>query len=241
MLDFASKTHIGSRICNEDCTSVFTMGELDVFLLCDGLGGYGNGDIASKMACDVFKESFCTAKGTIDERVTIAMNNCEEIILRMRKPEGGKKSISTTLCGLVLDDNEPYCVHCGDSRVYRFVNGKYVWRTEDHSLPQMLVMLGDIEPDKIRHHSDRNKLLAAIGQDKESFNYTFEKLVPNDGDMEAFLLCSDGLWELITGDEMAKELNLAFSAEHWLERIFTIVVNRGGIDMDNSTAIAVIR
>ena len=114
-----------------------------------------------------------------------------------------------------------------------------VSRTLDHSVPQMLVLGGQIKESEIRHHKDRNRVLRVLGTPWEGEAYSLADPIEKTGD-QAFILCSDGFWELITEKEMEKTLKQSYSVAQWLEKMEKIVQKHGeGKDMDNYSAICV--
>ena len=129
--------------------------------------------------------------------------------------------------------------HIGDTRVYRFQAGKMVSRTFDHSVPQMLVYSGEIKESQIRFHEDRNRLLKVIGAPWNKPQYEISEASALT-DREAFLMCTDGFWEWITEDEMARFLAAARTPAEWLDAMQQHVLRSGrGNNMDNYSAIAV--
>ena len=141
--------------------------------------------------------------------------------------------------GNVDIDDCTYIGYVGDSRGYVFRRNKVRTRTLDHSIPQMLALSGEIKESEIRHHPDRNILLRVIGIDWEEPMYALLPRVPLSK-CQAFLLCSDGFWELIEEKTMCELLKKAGSVEEWLDSMVRVVRENGaGTDMDNNSAVAV--
>ena len=112
-------------------------------------------------------------------------------------------------------------------------------RTLDHSIPQMLVMSGEITESEIRNHPDRNILLRVMGAEWDGPAYELLKPVPLRK-CQAMLLCSDGFWELIDEACMCDCLKKSNSVEEWMAYMSEIVkINGKDKDMDNYTAVAV--
>ena len=117
--------------------------------------------------------------------------------------------------------------------------GKYILRTLDHSVPQMMVSRGDLREKDIRKHEDRNRLLRVMGAEWDSPKYQMTGPVPVTRHT-SFLLCSDGFWELIDEKMMCRTLKKAKNAREWLGAMEQIVLENGrGTNMDNYSAIAV--
>ena len=147
--------------------------------------------------------------------------------------------MKTTLVALDICRDQIKWAHIGDSRLYYFQNCKLVERTLDHSVPQMLVLARKLKEKKIRGHEDRNKLLRVIGSPWETKKYDCSEIINKNG-FQAFLLCSDGFWELIDEKAMTKTLKKSNSVDEWLDAMVEIVRQNGKCtDMDNNSAIAV--
>ena len=150
-----------------------------------------------------------------------------------------KREMKTTAVLLLLEDQHFRYAFIGDSRLYHFRKNKVIKRSIDHSVPQMLVLAGEIKEKNIRHHPDRNKLLRVMGTEWETPRYE----VSDFGDVksgDAFLLCSDGFWENIVEKDMCKLLKKTKSAEEWLTLMINKVnLNAEKTNMDNNSAIAI--
>lgn len=228
----------GSRPLNEDCVGMHQSRHSYGFFLADGLGGHGKGDIASKIAVEQAIMQFEVEHGSRDALKVIFEAGQAEILERQRK-EGSNLGMKTTLTALLVDEAQICWGHIGDSRIYYFQNNRLVCRTMDHSVPQMLVAAGEIRESQIRHHPDRNRLLRVMGIEWERVAYQLGVPVSRR-DRQAFLLCSDGFWELVEEKEMTALLKRASSVEQWLEDMEQLVKKHGaGTNMDNYSAIAV--
>lgn len=244
MTDHYCISSTGGRTMNEDCAITFVSGGVRGFVVCDGVGGCRHGDIASRTVCEEFRRAFLAPEGGIDDRIEAGMTAAENALRALQQQAGDSKAYKSTIAALLLAGEDVYIVHVGDSRVYHFADGEYIWRTADHSLAQMMVMTGDIEPDAIRECEDRNVLLHAVGAASDTFRYqkTVRKLRGERYD--AFVVCTDGFWQYVPGERMAAflgygKLNIPeFDARVWMELMASGVENSEG---DNYTAIAVIQ
>ena len=231
-----SKT--GSRPVNEDCAGMHQMGETYGFFLADGLGGHGKGDVASKTAIEQAMIQF--EQGSCSEDTLRNIYEAGQAgVLEQQRIAGNMQGMKTTMTAVLLDQKSVRWAHIGDSRIYYFNNCKLVSRTMDHSVPQMLVAAGEIKEKEIRHHPDRNRLLRVMGVDEESLRYQLSEPIARKG-RQAFLLCSDGFWELIEEKEMTTLLKKSRSVEQWVDEMEILVRRHGyGTNMDNYSAVAV--
>ncbi|MGN0435812.1 MAG: PP2C family protein-serine/threonine phosphatase [Wujia sp.] len=237
MVSYKVYTNIGNREVNEDSVGVHVKDEEYCFVLADGLGGHGKGECASAMAVEtvinLFVEEYC------DVFLDNAFSLTQDKILKTQKQEPELSDMKTTMVVFVVDKNEMKWGHIGDSRLYQFTKKKMVVRTKDHSVPQMLVNMGEIKEKDIRGHEDRNRLLRVIGAPWTSNSYEVTETQGLNG-FNAFLLCSDGFWENIEEKKMLSYLKKANSVDEWLDLMIEEVNQNGrNHDMDNNSAIAV--
>ena len=236
MIQFSAISRSGSRPENEDSIGMARKGECFCFALADGLGGHGCGEVASKIAVETAKEEFAGEKEHLLERI---FEKAQENILRQQQENRRLADMKTTMVALSIGEKEVRWGHIGDSRLYFFQNGRIAERTLDHSVPQMLVSIGEIKEKQIRSHPDRNRLLRVLGAETEELRYQLAQKHPRERGV-AFLLCSDGFWELILEKKMESTLKKADTPAAWLEAMEKIVEKNGrNKDMDNYSAIAV--
>lgn len=231
-------TNPGGREVNEDYVKICGRGGAMCFVLCDGLGGHGKGELASQFVAESLCRSFEQAADS-DSFFASAFDTAQEGLIAEQKRIGAVFEMKTTAVALVIDGERWRYAFIGDSRLYHFRKCKPVFRTLDHSVPQMLVLAGDIKEKQIRCHPDRNRLLRVMGVEWDSPRYEcggWQELRSGD----AFLLCSDGFWEPIVEKEMSKLLKHSLNAEEWLGAMAETVLRNGeSTDMDNNSAIAV--
>ena len=228
----------GGRPVNEDSVGVFCNGENRCYILCDGLGGHGMGEIASGLAISVFENQFRKA-ADMAHFLGRTFTAAQDILMAEQKARNAQQKMKTTGVAVVTDDRNAYVGHVGDSRCYVFYKNKVKARTLDHSIPQMLVLSGEIKESQIRNHPERNTLLRVMGVEWEEAMYELMPPIPLKK-CQAFLLCSDGFWELIEEETMCDQLKRAGSVEEWLSSMVKIVQENGrDRNMDNYSAIAV--
>lgn len=224
----------GGRDINEDYLDVSIMPERLAFILCDGLGGHGNGDIASQFVTETLKNSLEKSEGLENSILT-----AQKGLLQLQRENNVVNSMKTTLTCLTLEKDTAKFGYVGDSRIYCFDKGKYRLRSQDHSVPQMLAARGLIQETEIRFHEDRSKLLRVMGTEWDAPKYQIVDNIPLSSHL-SFLLCSDGFWELIDEKQMVKTLKKSESPQQWLEYMEAIILQNGqNTEMDNYSAIAV--
>ena len=237
-MEYCSVSKLGQREINEDCVGVAYSSRYTVFAIADGLGGDGKGDIASKIAVREFTEDLeDNSTNTLSEKMELAFQNAQQAILKEQERQNAGSQMKTTLAAVIMDEQSALCGHIGDTRIYVFHRNKIKRQTNDHSVPQMLVLSREIKEKEIRNHPDRNKLLRVLGVRGPVKYDVFEVETKK---IQSILLCSDGFWEYILEKEMCALLKKSHSAQEWLNQMCDIVEQRGaGNDMDNYSAIAV--
>lgn len=199
-------TDIGcKRSVNQDYyfASTDPIGQLpNLFLVADGMGGHNAGDFASRfitehLVQEIKEDKECNPIKVIHKAVD-QVNR--ELILEAEANEE-LKGMGTTLVLTTVIDDYMYVANVGDSRLY--VIGEEIRQiTQDHSLVQEMVRLGEINQEQARNHPDKNIITRAIGAYTDVLIDFFDmKLEQND----IVLLCSDGLTNMVT-DEYIREI-----------------------------------
>lgn len=236
MITHAFLTKAGNRKNNEDAIGIFKnqYGQI-CCVLCDGLGGCGNGKVAANQVVDEVKKQFennLLSKHFIDQ---VLLNSQEKLLVQQRKENSDMK---TTIVLVTIDKTEINWTHIGDSRFYYFKDGIFQMHTLDHSITQILVTLNEITESQIRHHPDRNKLVYVLGEKWDYIPYKIQKRQRSH--KQAILLCSDGFWELIEERKMEECLKHADDVKDWLTKMENIIINKGkNQEMDNYSAIGI--
>lgn len=239
MIDYDLITSKGERGVNEDSVRIIDKGDMKVFVLADGLGGQGHGDVASAAAVSAVEKY--ARENDFDDNF---LNNCFVIAnegVMDAQLDKDYFDMRTTLVILVIVGEKAYCGHVGDSRLYIFKNNKYVYRTPDHSVTQALKNMGEIKEEEIRFHPDRNRLLKALGSPLEEGDVLFDNDASDvDVKNKDFLLSSDGFWEWIVEKDMQKCLLKYNDAHICLKNMSNIALKNGFSNgMDNLSAVLV--
>lgn len=241
MIEYASISEIGEKEHNEDSVRVFINQPLSTygFVLADGLGGHGNGDIASNFVVDCVGAAIENTDAFDGVFIDECFDTAQEMLME-EKVAKGLNSIKTTMVLLLITDKIARWGHIGDSRLYHFRDYKQRSRTVDHSVPQMLAIKGQIKEREIRHHPDRNMLLRAMGADWDAPQYEISQRGKHIVAGDSFLLCSDGFWEWIEEKTIIKILKKDLAAFDALqEMVAEVKANGAGKGMDNYSAILV--
>ncbi len=225
----------GGRSYNEDCARFEVSGSVMVCAVADGLGGHGGGDIASRVVVDTLVDGFMQKPELQTKHIRQLFEKANQQVISKQTASLKMKS---TVVALFCNQGSMIGGHMGDSRLYRFTGGRRTFQTEDHSVSQMAVISGEIPPEKIRFHEDRNKVLRALGNDLTIKPDIWES-EGRPGVFEAFLLCTDGFWEHVLEDEMEIDLAKSNTPDEWIKYMVERLSKRVSGKNDNFTALAV--
>ncbi len=239
IFDTAVMSKQGGRRYNEDCCDYVMLPQAACWVLADGLGGHRGGAIASQAAVAEVLREFKEMPGCSAELLQKYIIAAQHKLLAMQQADETIASMRTTMVVVLTDYRSVIWGHIGDSRLYYFRSGQLQFQTKDHSVPQMLVDMGKISLPEIRNHEDRNRLIRALGQNKElRLTILEDSQAVHVGD--AMLLCSDGFWELVQEEDMVKVLADTVSPAKWLNALEQVLLEHAKGEFDNYSAIAII-
>lgn len=235
----ASLTHPGGRSSNQDAHAFHVAEEgVSMWVVCDGVGGHRNGDVAARLAVDALISAGKSTEALRPESISRAFDAAQTAILA-QADQAESSGMRTTAVLAMSDGTTLLFGHLGDSRGYLIRDSKVIHLTQDHSVVMALLAAGQLTPAELRSHPDRNKITKALGKG-EAVNPTIspEPIALEPGD--AILLCSDGVWEHVTDLEIVFDLCKSADAEDWVRLLFQRVMVRASATHDNLTAIAVL-
>jgi serine/threonine protein phosphatase PrpC len=208
------------------------------WVVADGLGGHRGGEIAAKTAVEVILKSFRKNPECSVEAINQHLNAAQAEIVRLQQENLRLKRMRTTVVMMVSDFKHVLWAHVGDSRLYRLQDGVIDFQTKDHSLPQAMASEGEISPDQIRTHRERNVLLRTMGQ-SEIFRPQVNKEKQLITERNAFLLCTDGFWQHVLEAEMEMDYAKTKTPGKWLRKMEKRLLGKEKRDFDNYTAMAI--
>lgn len=236
----ASLSQPGGRGYNEDASAVWLGERAGCWVVCDGAGGHGGGDVASKVAVAVIAQR-CNECGTPDiEMVAELLQDANEAVIERQYESAELRNMRSTAVMLLVDRvrGTAFWGHVGDSRLYCIRDRRILHQTRDHSVVQSLVDAGYADTDALRTHPQRSVLLSALGtEDDFEASFAAHPLTLQHGDV--FLLCTDGWWEFVHEEEMLGLLAEAGSPKRWLDLMEAELLANARPGHDNYTAVAV--
>ena len=227
-----SVTDIGrQRQLNQDYvfTSEVPMGPLsNLFVVADGMGGHKAGEYASKCAVETIVEDINTYQDIgIIKSLTMAIQHANAKIRQVANSDINYQGMGTTLVTATYSDDTLYVGNVGDSRLYVIGDGiRQI--TTDHSLVEEMIRMGGLDREKARTHPDKNIITRAIGVVEVVDVDFFEVEDLKEGDI--ILMCSDGLSNMLTDNEIVEIVNARGTLEEKADNLVAAANRNGGKD-----------
>ena len=229
----------GGRKINEDASRyLMPSAERGCWVVADGLGGHGGGDVASKIVADTIVDAYRYKPEFSSAHLRKMLEFAQYALLSRQQDDYRLSAMRSTVVVLLLEETKAWWAHMGDTRLYHLANNRVVHRTKDHSVSQAMVDAGDIAYKDIPHHEDRNRLTRSLGNDGQVRSTIPGQPVPV-GAGDAILLCTDGFWEFVTDGEMEATFAKAETPEAWLAAMESILLRNAPPTHDNYTASAI--
>lgn len=240
MIDFAVYSNPGGREVNEDYISVFADDGRFCFVIADGLGGEGSGDMASRFVCNHTVAIAEKAESFGSDFLDHCFQRIQTNLLRAKEELFITQGMTSTLSILTIEDEKASWGHIGDSRIYCFDAEGMVSVTPDHSLAQFMIDSGMSDVTDARLHPDRSTLMAAMGMNTNDDAYEIDTIGDQLVSARSFLMCTDGFWQYVKEDDMVSILAAEPSAEKALSNMVKLAEERAeGEDRDNISAVLV--
>lgn len=239
-IDFATLSRCGAREYNEDACGYWTSAAGACFVVSDGAGGHGGGDVASETAVKTFLAGFSESPSLKKEAVEELLKKANTAVRYGQTLSDGLEKMSATVAGLFLnsDATKAQWVHLGDTRIYLIRRHNCQQLTKDHSLLQRFIDSGVMSAQVASKKVSRSVLYAALGTGEQiNTDALIEPFAVLEGD--AFLICSDGFWEAVSTSTLLGSLSAASCAEEWLLRLEQELLAHRTPGQDNYSALAV--
>jgi len=223
-----------ARSNNED--SVATDDGVYLAVLADGMGGYNAGEVASNMATSFIRTelgrwlreaSSQASDAEVRRAMDICVDNANRAIFNAANSNPQYAGMGTTLVVAVFRDNRVLLGHVGDSRCYRLRQGQLQQITRDHSLLQEQIDAGLITPEQAAFSANKNLVTRAVGVEDTVLLETHQHDVQT-GDL--FLMCSDGLSDMLDDEGISQVLKAHDSLETGTRALIDAANDAGGKD-----------
>ena len=217
------RTHQGLvRTSNQDSLLV----DESVYGVADGMGGHNGGDTATRVAGQAIKNALRGKKPEV-RALEVSIEAANRRIHDMAKHDAALSGMGTTATFLWESEKEVFVCHVGDSRAYLLRDGKLQQMTDDHSVVAELLRHNVITPDMARTHPYRNVITRAVGVDP-----TVTPDIFSHGKVEGdvWLVCSDGLYNMVEDDVIAQVLTETETEEQAADRLLELALDKGATD-----------
>ena len=227
------------RSQNQDAYQAGLIGSdsLGLAVVCDGMGGALAGNVASSMALDRFWEEVaeqCAAglPDSPEEVLRGALDAANEAVYHRSCQDPSCQGMGTTLVAALTDGRRAWVLNVGDSRCYQADQDSIRQISQDHSLVELLVSRGEITPEQARTHPRKNLITRALGVERRITPDVFTIDCPAESYL---LLCSDGLSNQVTSQEILYEIIHNGPPDTCCKRLLEIALKRDA--PDNVTAV----
>jgi PPM family protein phosphatase len=174
-----------------------------LFIVCDGVGGSDNGEIASRLIAEFIARRVkgFDSRQMSEELINQLLIEARVALMEFAQKNGLNEEMATTFSIIILYPDNAFIAWCGDTRVYHVRDGRIQFKTQDHSLVNTLVKEGEITEEEARQHPQKNIILRAIRADGSPIDaeaHWIQDIQPDD----FFLLCTDGILENVSDGDI---------------------------------------
>jgi serine/threonine protein phosphatase PrpC len=236
-IEVASLTDVGlQRSNNEDCCLYWEPDNNEEFrrkgrlaVVADGMGGYEGGQEASRLAVESVRHVYDSSSGNDPQKVLVdALGSAHRNIQRYAEEHPQFQGMGTTCTALSILGRQLCFAHVGDSRLYLVREAAASRLTRDHSYVGRLVESGIVRSEDAESHPQRHILTAALGSGREvEPDFPERPVILQEGD--TLVLCTDGLWSLVSEQELGVAVKGHAPAKSCLALV-KMALERGGPD-----------
>ena len=220
------------RSHNEDSVTIINNDKSEfVLAIADGMGGHKAGEVASKIAIDHIRDSFYKldtigSKDDAIEWLRLIVKEINNKIFEYAKEHPESKGLGTTLVIAVKTNDYILYGNIGDSSGYVIKNNTLHKVTKDHTYVEVLINNGRLTEESAKHHPGKNLLTRALGANNPIEIDIFDV----DTSVKGLFLCSDGVTNMLTEEQIEKILNSDLEVEEAVIKLIRKANSRGGTD-----------
>ena len=239
-LSYYGKTDSGRcRENNEDAYLLEQKGRYVIATVADGIGGYDGGEVASYLACKCISDYLWNTPeknfgADVLKQAVIYANNA--VVSQQQNPRLCNMGCALTAVLFDMEQHLACMCHVGDTRLYKYKDGMLEKLSKDHSLVGLQEDAGLLSEKDAMSHPQRNIITRFIGNSRLDWNtnYMMDLIFPIETDTQ-YLICSDGLYDMIASNEITEILLQEVSLQQKVETLINRANLAGG--KDNITAI----
>lgn len=206
-----------------------------LFVVADGMGGHANGQLASRLAVETvvsimlpYLQHEHVEASHLGNMLSKAVENANTVICSRNQGLSDQlDQMGTTVTAAVTFGAHAFIINVGDSRTYLYRPGVGLLQvTRDHSYVADAVADGQLDPEAVYTHPQRNRIYRCLGLDSFGVDVFYQQL----GDGDILLLCSDGMWEMTRDEELERILSTNLSSEEMVQHLIHLAHQGGGHD-----------
>lgn len=229
-LSHGSATDVGrKRSENQDSIGIIESSHYKIYIVADGMGGVQGGAVASQLAIETFKVNILSQQLISEALLAQGVQEANKAIYEKGQSNQELAGMGTTFAALAFTKNLLYVMHVGDSRAYRYRSSRLERLTHDHTLIQELVDAGALSESQAENSPVSHMLTRSLGpvdDVKPDCWKMFDGPVAGD----RYLICSDGLYNLVNDDEVGQIMSLHSTDEECCRALVNEANQRGGTD-----------
>jgi serine/threonine protein phosphatase PrpC len=222
----ADLAHASDRAAPTGLVNFDVSSEPVLLAVSDGMGGANAGEVASALVVESLTRAMTDAQGDWTETIKSAVERANADVFNASK-EPGKRGMGATLTAVCLHGDQAHVAEVGDSRAYVVRGNRIRQITRDQSFVQILIDSGALKPEDAAKNPMKNVVLQAMGQSAE-VKVAIGRLELRRGDR--LLLCSDGLSNKVTDEEMKEALGSGAALDEATKKLIALANERGGDD-----------
>jgi protein phosphatase len=217
---------------NEDSFGWFSTPTGELLIVADGMGGHVGGKTAGKLAVEAIRDHVMN-KGQNNgiekgQLLKNALFEADHLILQTAEEDDSLRGMGSTAVVLLIDGDKSWFIHAGDSRIYLYAGNILKQLTKDHSLVQLMEDMGEISHEEAKNFERRNVITQSLGGNISGASITPIVMDCYPGDQ--FLLCTDGLTEMVPDEEIQKVMASDFSPKEKAKILVDLALDAGGYD-----------
>ena len=218
---------------NEDALHIAQLNKGTLLcVVCDGMGGAKSGNVASSLAADTFAQEMKRTwkgrrKSTPEQLLFEAVNLANDTVYQQSKVSEEYTGMGTTLVAALVRGKTVNIVNVGDSRAYSISTEGIRQITVDHSVVQMMIQRGELSKERAKRYPGKNYITRAIGTEE---TVTCDGFLTQMQKGEYLLLCSDGLTNVVSDQEILFEVLHGGTPDTCCQRLIEIAKHRGAPD-----------
>ncbi len=201
-----------------------------IAVVCDGMGGAKAGNVASTLAVETFMDALREQRdrgADSEQALRTAVKEANDVVFYRASIDPDCQGMGTTMVAALLEGDSAFILNIGDSRCYHITGDGITKITRDHSVVEDLVARGQITPEEARLHPRKNLITRALGAEEYIRADLYQRRLAEG---EYLLLCSDGLSNVVTDQEMLYEILHGGEPRDCCARLLQIAMDRGAPD-----------